>query len=169
MGAFIWHQWARYPAIFASVYTVWAAIWGIFYRKFFWDFVNGTNMPGPTNTFTGLKCSYVNPCGIVPASQDAVFEDIIVRAPIVQIIALVFGLSHLLLELLPQIKMSAAYRSFVLRAVTLTLQAFFAVLFYQGTNGAVYSLVAVVGFVIAQVKGEEWEEVKQNRGKGGKA
>jgi vacuolar-type H+-ATPase subunit I/STV1 len=169
MGAFIWHQWAQYVAIFASVYTVWAASWGLFYRKFFWDFVNGTNMPGPNNFNNGRKCFDDNPCGIVPAPQDAIFVDIIVRIPIVQIITLIFGMTHLMLELVPQIRQTAAYRSFVLRSVTYTLQAFFAVLFYQGTNAAVYTFTAVIGFVVAQVKGEEWEEAKENRGTTGKA
>ena len=27
---------------FDVVDTVWAGYWGLFYRKFFWDFVNGT-------------------------------------------------------------------------------------------------------------------------------
>jgi len=165
MGVFIWHQWARYVAIFASVYTVWAAIWGIMYRKFFWDFINGTNIDGPTNKFNGLNCIKSETCGIVPASQDAVFVDIIVRVPIVQLICLIFGLGHLLLELLPQLKGSAAYRSYVLRVVTLTLQAFFAVIFYQGTNGAVYSFLAAIGYGVAQIKGEESEdEVEERKG-----
>ena len=61
MGNFIWHEWARFVAVGASVCecslrglslqmdtdgssvdTVWAGYWGLFYRKFFWDFVNGT-------------------------------------------------------------------------------------------------------------------------------
>jgi hypothetical protein len=169
MGVFIWHEWARYVAIFASVYVVWAGIWGLFFRKFFWDFVNGTLMPGPNNAINGRKCFDDNPCGIIPAPEDAVFIDIIVRAPIVQIVSMIFGLAHLGLELLPQAKSTAAYRSFVLRIVTYTLQTFFSVLFYQGTNGALYTLVATFGFIMAQIKGEEWEEVKLNKGTVSKA
>jgi hypothetical protein len=87
MGEFIWHQWAQYVAIFASICqcsintsyrlrlppiptpffvdTAWAAIWGIFFRKFFWDFVNGQLMPGPLNEFNGRPCALDNQCGIV--------------------------------------------------------------------------------------------------------
>jgi hypothetical protein len=49
--------------------------------------------------------------------------------------------------------------------VTYTLQTFVTVLYYQGTNGALYSFVAVLGFVVAQCKGEMVEEAKEQRGK----
>lgn len=40
----------------------------------------------------------------------------------------------------------------------------------QGTNGAVYSLTAAVGYGVAISKGEEMEVAKENRGgKGGRA
>jgi len=164
MGAFIWHQWAQYVAIFASVYTVWASVWGLFFRKFFWDFVAGTLQPGPTNS-NGLPCADANPCGIVPAKGDQIFISLIVNAPIIQIIALVFGITHLFLELTPQIRHMSIYRSFPLRIVTYTLQAFFAVLFYQGTNGAIYTTTAVVGFIVAQIKGEIMVDVLEERAK----
>jgi len=168
MGEFIWHQWAQFVAIFASVVTVWASIWGLMFPKFFWDFVNGTNQPGPLNV-NGLPCFDDNPCGIVPAASDALFIAIIVKLPVVQLFSLLLGISHLALELVPRIQKTALYRSFVLRIVTLTMQVMFTVLFYQGTNAALYSLVAVIGFTVAQMKGEEWEEAKENRGRGGKA
>jgi hypothetical protein len=59
MGKLIWHEHARYISITASVCelpaqfsfrvtadlpktdTVWAAYFGLVYRKFFWDFVHG--------------------------------------------------------------------------------------------------------------------------------
>lgn len=53
-----------------------------------------------------------------------------------------------------------------MRVVTYTLQTFFAVLFYQGTNGAIYSFVAAIGFAVAQMRGEIAEEARQQRGKG---
>jgi len=167
MGIFIWHQWAQYVAIFASIYTVWAGIWGLFFRKFFWDFVNGTLMPGPNNAFNGLPCADANPCGIVPAKSDSIFITLIVTAPIIQLLAMTLGITHLLLELLPQIRQYAIYRSFVLRIVTYTLQTFFAVLFYQGVNGAIYTFVAVIGFTVAQMRGEIVEEAREQRGRSG--
>ena len=60
MGNLIWHEWSRFVSLTASICTylqismqpgfadswfpdaVWAGYWGIFYRKFFWDFVGGT-------------------------------------------------------------------------------------------------------------------------------
>ena len=57
MGKLIWHEYARYVSITASICTslwtastttyldcadaVWAGFFGLFYRKFFWDFVGG--------------------------------------------------------------------------------------------------------------------------------
>jgi len=166
MGVFIWHQWAQYVAIFASIYTLWAGIWGIFFRKFFWDFVNGSFMPGPTNAFNGRPCFDNNPCGIIPAKSDSIFITLIVTAPIIQIISIVFAITHLFLELAPQIRRFGVYRSWAMRIVTYTLQTFFAVLFYQGTNGALYSFVAVIGFTMAQIKGEIVEEAQAQRGRG---
>jgi len=166
MGEFIWHQWAQYVAIFACIYTIWAGFWGILYRKFFWDFVNGTFNPGPTNEFNGLPCALDNPCGIVPAKSDSIFITLIVTAPILQLLSILFALTHLTLELLPHARKLAIYRSFVLRIVTYTLQTFVTVLYYQGTNGALYAFVAVIGFTVAQFKGEIVEEAKEQRGRG---
>jgi hypothetical protein len=61
MGNLVWHEYARLVSITASVCAwhrgidsdntrinitpsldaVWASFWGLFYRKFFWDFVGG--------------------------------------------------------------------------------------------------------------------------------
>ena len=171
MGVFIWHEWARYVNIFAAVYTSWAGVWGIFFRKFFWDFVNGGNMLArPESTVeVPVDCADTLPCGIIPAPQDQIFINIIVNAPIVQILAVIFGLVHLIIELAPPIKKMSIYRSFPLKIVTLLIQGFLAVLFYQGTNGAIYSLTAAVGYGIALAKGEEMKEAKDNRGRTGKA
>ena len=72
-----------------------------------------------------------------------------------------------MLELLPHVRQYAIYRSFALRIVTYTLQTFFAVLFYQGTNGALYTFVAVIGFTMAQIRGEIVEEARVQRGSSG--
>lgn len=167
MGVFIWHQWAQYVSIFAAVYTIWAAFWGMLFPKFFWDFVNGTNQLGPENAFG--PCTDDNACGIIPAPQDQIFITLIVNAPVIQIFAMLFGIFHLVLEQLPQVRKLSLYRSFVLRIVTLHIQTFLAILFYQGTNGAIYSFVAGIGYIMAQVKGEEMEIAKENRGKTGSA
>jgi len=170
MGKFIWHEWARFVNIFASVYVVWAGIWGCFFAKFFWDFVHGTDLTKDEAATFNQTCTDATPCGIVPAPQDAFFIDIIVKAPVVQILAIVFGVTHLSIELIPYIQKLSIYRSFPLKVVTLLLQTILSVLFYQGTNGAVYSLTAAIGYGVAIAKGEEMAVAKENRGgKGGRA
>ncbi|TFY80467.1 hypothetical protein EWM64_g3545 [Hericium alpestre] len=117
MGNLVWHEYARYVTLTASVYTVWAGFFGLIYRKFFWDFVNGTIR---------------SPGGLQPAPQDAIFISVIVKAPIVPIISMILGVAIIALEYpAPFFKGTSIHRSFILRIVGLILQAFFAVLFYQ--------------------------------------
>lgn len=168
MGKFIWHQWAQYVNIFASVYTVWSGFWGCLFPKFFWDFVRGTNFTKEMAAAAGRTCTDANPCGIVPNPGDQIFINLIVKAPVIQILAIIFGVTHLVIELVPAVQKTGIYRSLPLKVVTLILQTFFTSLFYQGVNGAVYSFTAAIGYGIAVAKGEEMEVAKENRGgKGG--
>ena len=109
--------------------------------------------------------------------------NVIVKAPVIQILAIVFGVTHLSIELLPPVQKTSTYRSFSLKVVTLLLQTLLACLFYQvrvhpnsishffilllahtqGTNGAIYSLTAAVGYGVAIAKGEQMEVAKENR------
>jgi len=149
MGKFIWHEHARYVAITASVYTVWAGYFGLVYRKFFWDFVNGT-----------LR----NPGGLQPAKQDAFFIDIIVKAPVIPIMSIILGLVITALEYpAPFMKGLSAQRSLICKVVLLLFQAFFAIFFYQGTNGAIWSLVAILGYSRAMMLGEVMEGAENNK------
>jgi len=149
MGKLIWHEHARYVSITATVYTVWAAYFGLVYRKFFWDFVNGIQR---------------NPGGLQPAKQDAFFIDIMVKVPVIQIIAILLGIVILAFEYpVPFMKSTAASRSLVLRVVLLVFQTFFAIMFYQGTNGAIWSLVAIFGYTRAIMLGEVMKEAKDNK------
>jgi len=149
MGKFIWHEHARYVSITATVYTVWAAYFGLVYRKFFWDFVSGIRR---------------NPGGLQPANQDAFFIDITVKVPVIQILSFILGLVILAFEYpAPFMKGTAAYRSLVVRVVLLVFQVFFAILFYQGTNGAIWSLVAICGYARAIMLGEVMSEAKDNK------
>jgi hypothetical protein len=66
-----------------------------------------------------------------PSPQDAFFVNIIVNAPVIQILAILFGVTHLVIELVPQVQKTAIYRSLPLKVVTLLLQTFLSVLFYQ--------------------------------------
>jgi len=94
MGKFIWHQWARFVNIFASVcaflstvsfvavlcadslrppplclcllaVVVWAGFWGCLYPKFFWDFVRGSLLTADVAKSLGQTCTDLTPCGIV--------------------------------------------------------------------------------------------------------
>lgn len=88
----------------------------------------------------------------------------------------------------PMMKKLPIYRSHVFRIVWLLILAFISVLVYQvnllfsdylphiltavlsqGTNVALYSLTAAIGYTRAQMKGEIMEEAKENRGATGKA
>ena len=66
-----------------------------------------------------------------PSSKDATFVNIIVKMPILQVLSISFGVTHLVIELVPPIQKTAIYRSLPLKAVTLTLQAFLAGLYYE--------------------------------------
>jgi len=154
MGVLIWHEWAHFMSVTAAVYSVWAGYWGMWYRKFFWDFVNGTiRTPG----------------GIQPANQDALFTAIIVKAPIIQLLVILSGIGYIAFEypLIPGIKRTSIYRSLILRAVWLTVHGVLAVLFYQGTNAALWSFISAFAYVRAIMKGESIKEAKDNRGRGG--
>ncbi|EIN11714.1 hypothetical protein PUNSTDRAFT_63495 [Punctularia strigosozonata HHB-11173 SS5] len=155
MGNLIWHQYAHYVAITSSVYAVWSAYWGLFYRKFFWDFVAGT-----------LR----DPGGYQPAPSALPFVAVIVKLPVVQILAMIVGIFGILLEYpLPLFKSSPLGRNLVVRVVVLLVQTFFCILYYQGVNAALYGFIAAMCYVRAIMLGETMEEAKSNRGKGGRA
>jgi hypothetical protein len=91
---------------------------------------------------------------------------VIIKAPIVQIIAVVLAGFIIALEFpAPFLKGTGFHRSIVLRIPLLLLQVFFTALFYQGTNGAIWSLIAAGGYARAVMLGEEMEEAKENRGR----
>ncbi|KAI0355737.1 hypothetical protein OH77DRAFT_1424686 [Trametes cingulata] len=155
MGNLIWHEYARYVALSATVYTIWASFWGFYFRKYFFDFVNGIIR---------------SPGGVQPAASDSIFVSIIVKAPVVQILSMLLGFGYLMLDYpAPFLKNTAIHRSFPIRIVLLLLQSFFAILFYQGTNGALYSFIAACCYIRAQMLGEVMPEAKDNKGRGGKA
>ncbi|EPT04492.1 hypothetical protein FOMPIDRAFT_1027764 [Fomitopsis schrenkii] len=155
MGNLVWHEWSRYVAVAASLYTIWAAFWGILFRKFFFDFIGGT-----------LRA----PGGLQPSNANAFFVTIVVKAPVVQLISILMGIGMVALEFpAPQLKGTSIQRNFTVKIVLLLMQAFFAILFYQGVNGAAYSIIAALGYTRAIMLGEVMEEAKNNRGRGGKA
>jgi hypothetical protein len=157
MGKFIWNDWARFVSISASVYLVWAAIWGILYRKFFFDFVDH-----------GYDTSGKVPIPIPNARYGPILE-IIVKVPLVQIFALIMGIFTLSFELpAPFMKGTPFQRNFTFKAVFLLVQATLAILFFQGTNAFIWSVIAACAYARAVSLGELYQEPKAAReGRGG--
>jgi len=155
MGNLIWHEYARYVAITASIYTCWSALYAFVYRKFFWDFVGGIVR---------------DPGGVQAPPGSAVFITLIIKTPVIQSFAMILGLLVLALEFpIPPVKPLAIHRSFALKIVLLLFQTFLTILYYQGTNAAIYSFIAALCYTRAQVLGEVMEEAKENRGVKGSA
>ena len=81
-------------------------------------------------------------CATRPADNVAVFIDIIVKAPIVQILSMILGFGILALEYpAPFLKGTSLHRSLVVRIVVLLLQAFLAILYYQVRSDAPYPTI----------------------------
>jgi len=152
MGNLIWHKYSRLVSITSSVYAIWASLWGLFYRKFFWDFIGGTLQ---------------NPGGIQPSPNVAAFIAIIVDVPAIQILTMLLAAINLCIELpLPLIKTLSLYRSLSLRVILLVFQASSSILFYQGTNAALWSLISAICYMRAIALGERIQEANRNRDKG---
>lgn len=127
----------------------------MFFRKFFWDFVGGI-----------LR----DPGGIQPSPRARVFIAIIVKVPFIQIMTMIVGLLILALEWpLPPLKGTRLHRSIPLRVVLLSFQSSLALLFYQGTNASLYSLIAVTLYIRALNRGENIGPSKEQRGTCGQA
>jgi hypothetical protein len=143
----MWHEYSRLIALTASVYTVWAGFFGLVYRKFFWDFVGGT-----------LR----NPGGLQPPASSALFVSMIVKAPVIQSLSIVLAVMIIALEYpLPFLKGTMMHRSIVRRIPLLLMQAFLAILYYQGTNGAIWSLLAAGAYTRAVAHGEQMKDTKK--------
>lgn len=100
-------------------------------------------------------------------SRDAFFITLIVKAPVIQVISIVLAGFIIALEFpVPYLKGTKLHRTIALRIPLLLVQAFFTVLFYQGTNGAIWSLIAAGCYARAVMLGEEMKEVKENRSGG---
>ncbi|KAH8822570.1 hypothetical protein DL96DRAFT_1714027 [Flagelloscypha sp. PMI_526] len=167
MGNLVWHEYARLVSATASICS-WSCalprflirsyqgprcylvrILGPHLRKFLWDFVGGT-----------LR----DPGGLQPAPGAAVFVALIVQVPIVPIFAMIIGGMLLAIEFPePWANISAAHRSIVVRMVLLVFQTFLCLLYYQGTNAAIYSLIALLCYARALVLGEKLVDVKKGR------
>ena len=116
---------------------MWAGYWGIFYRKFFWDFVNGIlRNPG------GLQC--VADLLVISLLTDtpnhcraprgaAFFVTIIVKVPLVQILMMLVGAANVALFWpLPIVKQyPIIYNNLIVRIVALFIQILVDIIVYQ--------------------------------------
>ncbi|BGP26336.1 hypothetical protein JCM10295v2_005284 [Rhodotorula toruloides] len=174
MGALMWHGWARLLALTSgacpSLLTrpnrsnwltfptratdvAWAALWGLFYRKFFWDFVGGR----------------LGPHGIVPPPQAALFEKLIVKFPVLQCVNIVNGLVTLALEWpLPVVKKLDMYGSINVRLGLYLWSAFVAAFVYQTAFASLFYLVTLLAYARALKFGESILDVKTVEGRRGR-
>ncbi|KAI1459065.1 hypothetical protein F4805DRAFT_99997 [Annulohypoxylon moriforme] len=145
MGRLIKNHWARLIALTAAAYQIAAALESFFWPKIFFDFL--------TKTLDGA----VKP------------------VPALQIINLILGLAILAWEWpLGLIAGSAIHRSIEARLATFPLASLAAVLIYQGTNPAIYYLVAMIVYFVAYSEGEivcakPWTLPQRGRSGGSKA
>jgi len=125
MGKLIKHQWARLITLTAGAYLTWAAFWGFFFPKAFFDM------------FTPI------------------FNVLVAPVPIIQLINLLSGIAVLSLEWpLPFLKGTALQRAFAVRFAVYPIIAVGALLQYQCTNASFYLLIATVVYFQAWGEGE---------------
>ncbi|GAA5961661.1 hypothetical protein JCM3765_000466 [Sporobolomyces pararoseus] len=130
MGKLIIVMWARLLGLTSASYVLWATLWAFYYRKFFWDFIDGE----------------LGPQGLIPSDKVNLFIKMIVTLPIIRIINLVLSLFTILLEYpLPLFNRFKFSRSIPLRIFSHFLDFTFAMLLYQTIDGAVFHLIT--GFV----------------------
>ncbi|KAA1066749.1 hypothetical protein PGT21_023774 [Puccinia graminis f. sp. tritici] len=137
MGKLIWSDWARLVALTAGYWNLWGALWGLFYRKYFWDFIGGK----------------LGPAGIIPPGFAAPFIELIVTLPIIQGACIVCGLLTVLFEW-PVLPATFLYRSLTFKTVFYCFSAVLAGLVYQTADATVIYGVAILAYIVAIGKGE---------------
>ncbi|BGP18315.1 hypothetical protein JCM10213_008488 [Rhodosporidiobolus nylandii] len=150
MGVFIWSDWARLLALTSGTYVAWAALWGCFYRKFFWDFVGGQ----------------LGPEALIPPPSATLFEKVIVAAPVLQILSILNGLFTLALEWPVQpLAGTFLHKSHLFRLVFYLWTALLAMLIYQTIDGGVFYLITVLAYARSWMKDERigmpWEAARK--------
>ncbi|KAI0125896.1 PRO41 protein [Xylariales sp. AK1849] len=125
MGKLIKNHWARLITMVAATYQIAAALEGFFWPKIFFDFLTKTLDPA------------VKP------------------VPVLQIINMLLGFIMLAWEWpLGLIAGSSIHRSLEARLAAMPLAALASVLLYQGTNAALYYIIAMVIYFWAYSEGE---------------
>ncbi|KAI1804090.1 PRO41 protein [Daldinia bambusicola] len=145
MGRLIKNHWARLIVLTASAYQIAAALEAFFWPKIFFDFLTKSLDPA------------VKP------------------VPALQIINLILGIVIFAWEWpLNLIAGTSIHRSMEARLATYPLAALAAILIYQGTNAAIYYLVAMMVYFWAYSEGEivcakPWTLPQRGRSGGSKA
>ncbi|KAI1481686.1 hypothetical protein K445DRAFT_55413 [Daldinia sp. EC12] len=145
MGKLIKNHWARLIVLTAAAYQVAAALEAFFWPKIFFDFLTKSLDPA------------VKP------------------VPALQIINLILGIVIFAWEWpLNLIAGTSIHRSMEARLATYPLAALAAILIYQGTNAAIYYLVAMMVYFWAYSEGEivcakPWTLPQRGRSGGSKA
>lgn len=149
MGVLKYHDWGSLLALASATYVIWAGIFAIFYRKFFWDMIGGT----------------LGPNGIIPGPNSALFISLIVKVPLIQVLNIINGVLTFALEWpLPMIEGTSIHRSFALRIVFYIWCGFLAMLPYQTIDAGVFYAITACVYARAISKGEF---LMTNKGKGG--
>ncbi|KAI0013470.1 hypothetical protein F4779DRAFT_396035 [Xylariaceae sp. FL0662B] len=145
MGRLIKNHWARLITLTAAAYQIASALEAFFWPKIFWDFLTKTLDPA------------VKP------------------VPILQIINLIMGIWIFAWDWpLGLFAGSSVHRSIEARLASFPLASLASVLLYQGTNPAIYYLVAMVVYFWAYSEGEvicakPWTLPQRGRSGGSKA
>ncbi|KAI1466760.1 PRO41 protein [Daldinia caldariorum] len=145
MGRLIKNHWARLIVLTASAYQIAAALEAFFWPKIFFDFLTKSLDPA------------VKP------------------VPALQIINLILGIVIFAWEWpLNLLAGTSIHRSMEARLATYPLAALAAILIYQGTNAAIYYLVAMMVYFWAYSEGEivcakPWTLPERGRSGGSKA
>ncbi|KAF3056400.1 putative pro41 protein [Daldinia childiae] len=145
MGKLIKNHWARLIVLTAAAYQIAAALEAFFWPKIFFDFMTKALDPA------------VKP------------------VPALQIINLILGIVIFAWEWpLNLIAGTSIHRSMEARLATYPLAALAAILIYQGTNAAIYYLVAMMAYFWAYSEGEivcakPWTLPQRGRSGGSKA
>jgi len=149
MGKLSFVFWARLLAMTAGLYTVWGAIWGILFRKFFFDMVGGV----------------LGPAGLIPPKSADPFVSLIVNVPVFQIINIINGLFTIMLDYpVPFLQTTSIYRSLVFRIAFYVYCSFFALMVYQTVDAGVFYLITAGVLTTAVNRGERIELPGQDKG-----
>jgi len=97
----------------------------------------------------------LGPHGLIAPPSSALFINIIVKAPIVQIFNIVLGMITLALEWpIPGFADSSVQRSHIAKSAFYFLCSFFAILVYQSVDSSLYYLTALALYLRAESLGE---------------